>query len=438
MHPRPIHLALSCSLLAALASAQGSDSCSSAQVVVGTGAFAFDNSAATTDGLPDNLCLSFGTAQIELDVWFAWVAPSNGIYQVDTCSQTSVDTRLAIYDGSCAGAVLACNDDTCGLQSLVSFSATAGSTYIVRLGSYPGSPGGAGTFTLQTQPLPQVVQTAINPANGREYRLLETSSWELAEYTATTMGGHLVAVNDAAEQAWIGATFYNQGGVNIDIWIGLTDKLVEGTFVWSNGDPLTYTNWNAGEPNNAGAGEDYAHIAKNSASLGWNDLPDPGTSFHNAPQGLVELGASQPVSYCTVGTTAGGCAPAMSFSGSPSASSASGFTIASNSVDANRTGLFFYALSDPNFVPVQWGIGGTSFLCIKAPTQRMNLQNSGGSSGCTGSFSQDWSAFMAANPAALGNPLLAGATFEAQLWMRDPPAPKTTTLSNALRFTLAP
>ena len=35
-----------------------------------------------------------------------------------------------------------------------------------------------------------------------------------------------------------------------DIFIGLSDSNIEGTFVWSDGCPLAYTNWEAGEPDN--------------------------------------------------------------------------------------------------------------------------------------------------------------------------------------------
>jgi hypothetical protein len=45
---------------------------------------------------------------------------------------------------------------------------------------------------------------------------------------------------------------------------------------------------------------------------------------------------------------------------------------------------------------------------------------------------------MAANPGVLGNPRIAGSSFDAQLWMRDPPSQKTTILSDGLRFVLAP
>jgi hypothetical protein len=149
-------------------------------------------------------------------------------------------------------------------------------------------------------------------------------------------------------------------------------------------------------------------------------------------------GSNQPMTYCTVGTSAAGCNPAIAFSGTPSASAPSGFTLSVANIDANRNGIFFYGVTDTNFTPVQWGPGGTSFLCVKAPTQRMGTMSSGGTSGCTGSFAQDWNAFRAANPAALGSPFMAGDSFDAQLWYRDPPSPKTTILSDAVRFILAP
>lgn len=55
-----------------------------------------------------------------------------------------------------------------------------------------------------------------------------------------------------------------------DYWIGFDDVADEGEFVWADGVVRDYTNWNDGEPNNAG-NEDCAHIwARNGQ---WNDLP---------------------------------------------------------------------------------------------------------------------------------------------------------------------
>jgi hypothetical protein len=50
-------------------------------------------------------------------------------------------------------------------------------------------------------------------------------------------------------------------------WTGFNDRLAEGSFVWSSGDPVTYTNWAGGEPNDM-SGEDCAHIQEEGT---WND-----------------------------------------------------------------------------------------------------------------------------------------------------------------------
>jgi hypothetical protein len=143
--------------------------------------------------------------------------------------------------------------------------------------------------------------------------------------------------------------------------------------------------------------------------------------------------------YCTSGTSANACVPAIAGSGIPSASDTNGFWIDCTGVESNRSGILLYGFTDASFAPVPWAFGNTSYLCVKPPLQRTLLQNSaGGPSPCTGAFVVDWNDFMAANPAALGNPRACGQRFDAQYWYRDPPSPKTTNLSNALRFTLAP
>lgn len=152
---------------------------------------------------------------------------------------------------------------------------------------------------------------------------------------------------------------------------------------------------------------------------------------------LRDMGLAPAVAYCTSGTTSSGCAPAMSAAGNPSASAASGFTLACANIEGQRSAILFYSVSGALAQP--WAVGSTSYLCVKPPSQRTLVQSSAGSSGqCDGALALDFLAWVAAHPNALGTPLAAGQTLWSQVWLRDPPAPKTTNLSNGVRFTLQP
>ena len=129
-----------------------------------------------------------------------------------------------------------------------------------------------------------------NAANGHLYYLLTTNSWTLAEAEAVSLGGHLVTINDDAEQKWVYSTF----GAN-EIWIGLTDRDVEGTFQWVSCETSTYRNWDPGEPNNAVSGnnnQDYIHIYSNTNSTvsrrgKWDDRSET-EAFAVSFKGVVE------------------------------------------------------------------------------------------------------------------------------------------------------
>lgn len=106
-----------------------------------------------------------------------------------------------------------------------------------------------------------------------DYYLSERAgTWTEVEAAAVAFGGHLVAINDAAEQAALTANF----GSAQRLWIGLSDAANEGVFSWSNGDALTYTNWAPGEPNNWSGIEDYGSMNWLNGSNAWNDLPNGG------------------------------------------------------------------------------------------------------------------------------------------------------------------
>jgi hypothetical protein len=84
------------------------------------------------------------------------------VYTVTLCGGSTNDTKVAAYDGATcptAGA-LACNDDACaaGGPSSITINATAGNTYIVQIGDWPGWVPGVGTFQI-LNPCPPPVGT---------------------------------------------------------------------------------------------------------------------------------------------------------------------------------------------------------------------------------------------------------------------------------------
>jgi hypothetical protein len=99
------------------------------------------------------------------------------------------------------------------------------------------------------------------------------------------------------------------GGQERNLWIGLhdADPLNNATnyierraeFAWASGEPVTFANWSAAEPNNyRQLGEHYVHTLSASASTTagtWNDTWD--TNFNQRPiYGVVEVENREPIS----------------------------------------------------------------------------------------------------------------------------------------------
>ncbi len=91
--------------------------------------------------------------------------------------------------------------------------------------------------------------------------------WMDAKADAESRGGHLATITSASEKETISDSI---GGINELMWIGATDEDTEGSWKWVTGETWDYTDWAAGEPNNAG-NEDYAVAGWGGGS--WNDLP---------------------------------------------------------------------------------------------------------------------------------------------------------------------
>ncbi len=125
------------------------DSCANPIAVV-NGATDFGNLRATNDG-PTEFPLCGST--IGADVWYCYTASCSGNLTANLCN-SGFDTVLAVYDNcTCptGTSAIACNNDSCGVQSELTVPVVAGEQYLIRVGG-ASSATGAGTLSLNCTP----------------------------------------------------------------------------------------------------------------------------------------------------------------------------------------------------------------------------------------------------------------------------------------------
>ena len=114
--------------------------------------------------------------------------------------------------------------------------------------------------------------------NGHWYFVTDPGTWLEAEAEAVAAGGHLVTFNDILENSIIYELLYPfmaPGPVDPGAWIGLYQPPgspePDGGWQWISGEPVTFTNWEYGEPSNDEGVENYAHFGFFAAYETWND-----------------------------------------------------------------------------------------------------------------------------------------------------------------------
>ncbi len=144
--------------------------------------------------------------------------------------------------------------------------------------------------------------------------------------------------------------------------------------------------------------------------------------------GVARLKIDTTKTYCVGKVNSAGCVPAIGTNGATPSYVNGGFVVTCTNALNQRSGLLFHG-STATAVPFQ---GGT--LCVAQPVRRTVVQSSGGSvsgNDCSGTHAYGFTT-AEFNAAAL----LPGDIVFCQWWMRDPASPSTTSLSNALRFSV--
>ncbi len=127
---------------------QGNDTCPPTVI----GAIPYTDSG-TTAGMANNFTPTCAASSAP-DVIYSYTPAATAILQVSLCG-SAYDTMLAIRSGgACPGTVQdACNDDFCGLQSQITFTFNAGTTYYIIVDGWSTS-SGAYTLNIDVPPPP--------------------------------------------------------------------------------------------------------------------------------------------------------------------------------------------------------------------------------------------------------------------------------------------
>lgn len=173
------------------------DNCANAIVISYPSSTAFSNVLSTNDGPTPTTCGSGNL--VGADIWYKFTACASGTITASLCGAT-YDSVLAIYTNVCPATnatQLACNDDSCALQSNLTFSAVNGTTYLVRIGGYQSATG-SGTMVLSGPSCP-VIPANNDCANRAGIGLGPTP---INTANATTDGPTTAACGQLGQDIW--------------------------------------------------------------------------------------------------------------------------------------------------------------------------------------------------------------------------------------------
>tara|TARA_B100001093_G_scaffold510318_2_gene575957 strand:+ start:40 stop:693 length:654 start_codon:yes stop_codon:yes gene_type:complete len=110
------------------------------------------------------------------------------------------------------------------------------------------------------------------PGAANEPAFARRRTWLDARQLCQDIGGDLGVIRSAAANTYVYSKL-QQNGFD-DTWIGLNDRQNEMAWVWLDGLPVDYQNWDSGEPNNSGNNEHCGiFLMSDGRAPNWDDRP---------------------------------------------------------------------------------------------------------------------------------------------------------------------
>ena len=125
---------------------------------------------------------------------------------------------------------------------------------------------------------------------GHYYKVFdEPNPFAIADQRCKQMGGYVARIETAQEHQFVQALLSQRQNRLVEYWIDGNDLAVEGTWRFSDGDPITFQPWAGQEPTNAGEDEHNVAVYKGSR-WGWVDL----AGGHRGPGFICEWDPANP------------------------------------------------------------------------------------------------------------------------------------------------
>jgi len=182
-----------------------------------------DSVAGTTDGatVDNGVAPDCGTAVTSPGVWYSLDDNSGlpGTITLSLCNGTDYDSKISVYTGDCGAPPLTCvdgNDDSCGLQSEITFNSDGNTSYLILVHGFGGA---TGNFTLDVTctPTPPPNDMIVNSIDVDEIGFPYTDP-SVAMPAATTENGNPAGCDlTGANGVWYNFVSAGDGTANATI-----------------------------------------------------------------------------------------------------------------------------------------------------------------------------------------------------------------------------